>query len=118
MGPIGDQRLKQLAQTSAWILLALVVILLVSGWGITQTGVIHSLSLGLIDRKLADYIHRASNIPLAFFFLSHVMINLKLSFSRKARSTLAVWLVYSLMLVIGVAVMAIVVYLEYFRLGG
>ncbi len=70
--------LKKMARASAWVLLVGIIVLIVSGWGITQTGIIHSLTGGLVDRRLADAIHRAANVPLAFFFLSHVLINIKL----------------------------------------
>jgi cytochrome b subunit of formate dehydrogenase len=101
---------------SAWALLAGVIVLVVSGWGITQTGVIYSLSFGLIDRRLANAIHRATNVPLAFFFLAHVLINIKLRM-RQNHSSKA-WLINTLLIVEGAGLMAIVIYMEYFRLGG
>jgi hypothetical protein len=108
--------LKILARASAWALLAGVVVLMVSGWGITQTGIIHSLTGGLVDRRLADAIHRDANGPLAFFFLSHVLINIKLMISRKnpARAGLT----NTILILIGAGLMAITIYMEYFRLGG
>jgi hypothetical protein len=108
--------LKMLSRISAWTLLASVLVLMVSGWGITQTGVIHSLTGGLVDRKLADAIHRATNVPLTFFFLSHVFINIKLMVSDKHPVT--VWLTNIILILIGLGLMAITIYLEYFRLGG
>ena len=108
--------MKRLARISAWALLAGVIILLVSGWGITQTGVIYKATFGLIDRRAADAIHRATNIPLAAFFLMHVMINIKLALSRSRASM--EWVTNSILIVIGLGVMVIVVYMEYFRLGG
>jgi cytochrome b subunit of formate dehydrogenase len=109
-----DRWLKRTARGSAWALLACVVVLLVSGWGITQTGVIHSLSFGLIDRRTADSIHRASNVPLALFFLAHVLINIRFGISARRLG----WLVDAVLIVVGIAALTIVVYLEYFRLGG
>lgn len=41
---------------SAWALLVIVIVLVVSGWGITQTGIIYRLTGGLVDRRLADAI--------------------------------------------------------------
>jgi thiosulfate reductase cytochrome b subunit len=108
--------LKKLARISAWVLLGLIIIIVLSGWGITQTGVIYNLTFGLVDRKLADAIHRAANVPLALFFLTHVLINAKLSISKKTRSLGL--LVNTALIVIGVAIMAVTVYLEYFRKGG
>jgi cytochrome b subunit of formate dehydrogenase len=111
-----NPRLKKLARASAWALLVSVIILVVTGWGITQTGVIYNLSFGLIDRKLADAIHRATNAPAAFFFLSHVLINIRLIVSQRHPSR--GWLTDIILIVIGAGLMAIVIYMEYFRLGG
>jgi thiosulfate reductase cytochrome b subunit len=108
--------LKKLARLSAWALLVGLIVLVVSGWGITQTGVIYSLTFGLVDRRLADAIHRAANIPVAFFFLSHVLINIKVAISEKY---LAGGRMVSVFLIaVGVVLLAIVVYMEYFRPGG
>jgi cytochrome b subunit of formate dehydrogenase len=106
-----DRYLGRLARISAWLLLAAVVVLVVSGWGITQTGIIHKWTFGLIDRRLADSIHRAATIPLAFFFLSHVLINVDLAFQRRTRRY--TWLVHLILIVIGLAFLGIAVYVEH-----
>lgn len=111
-----DAWLKLMARVSAWCLLAGVVVLIISGWGITQTGVIYRLSGGLIDRRLADEIHRAANVPVAFFFLSHVLTNIGLMINRKKPS--AAWWTASVTAIIGIGLMAIMVYMEYIRKGG
>jgi hypothetical protein len=111
-----DALLKRIARASAWALLAAIVVAVVSGWGITQTGIIYRLTFGLIDRGLADAIHRAANVPLALFFLSHVFINIKLMISQRSPSKS---LLASIILgMIGAGLLAIVIYMEYFRLGG
>jgi hypothetical protein len=108
--------LKKLARASALVLLVGIIVLIASGWGITQTGIIYNLTGGLIDRRLADAIHRAANVPLAFFFLLHVLINIKLSVSQN--NPFRAWLTNIILIVTGVCLMAITVYMEYFRLGG
>jgi cytochrome b subunit of formate dehydrogenase len=108
--------LRYLSRLSAWLLLATVVVLVISGWGITQTGVIYKLTFGLIDRRLADSIHRATNLPLAVLFLLHVLINIKLAIHARRRSV--AWLVNGVLIVIGGCIIGVVVYMEYFRLGG
>jgi cytochrome b subunit of formate dehydrogenase len=110
------RRLKYLSRLSAWLLLATVVVLVISGWGITQTGVIYKLTFGLVDRRLADAIHRATNLPLAIFFLLHVLINIRLAI--KIRRRLVAWLVNGVLIVVGSCIIGVVVYMEYFRLGG
>jgi cytochrome b subunit of formate dehydrogenase len=111
-----DVLLKRIARASAWALLAAIVVAVVSGWGITQTGIIYRLTFGLIDRGVADLIHRAANVPLAVFFLSHVFINIKLIVSK--RSPTRGLLTSSILGVIGASLLAITIYMEYFRLGG
>ena len=108
--------LRYLSRLSAWLLLITVAVLVISGWGITQTGVIYKFTFGLIDRRLADAIHRATSLPMAIFFLVHVLINIKLSITTRHRSIN--WLANGLLIAIGLGILAIVVYMEYFRLGG
>jgi cytochrome b subunit of formate dehydrogenase len=111
-----DVLLKRIAQASAWALLATVIVAIVSGWGITQTGIIYRLTFGLINRGVADAIHRAANIPLALFFLAHVFINIKLAVSRKSPSRGL--LTGTVLGVVGAGLLALTIYMEYFRLGG
>jgi cytochrome b subunit of formate dehydrogenase len=108
--------LRRLARISAWALLAAVVVLVVSGWGITQTGVIYKFSFGLIDRRLANAVHRLANIPLAVFFLSHVLINLKIALTRNHPTR--AWLINSILIIAGLGLLAIAVYMDQFRTGG
>jgi hypothetical protein len=111
-----DVLLKRIARVSAWALLATVIIAVVSGWGITQTGIIYRITFGLIDRGVADAIHRAANMPLALFFLSHAFINIKLAVSQRSPSK---GLLTGIVLgVVGAALLGITIYMEYFRLGG
>jgi intracellular septation protein A len=111
-----DVYLKRVAEASGWALLVTILIAVVSGWGVTQTGIIYRLTFGLIDRGLADAIHRAANVPLAIFFLSHVFINIKLKISQRSPSK--GWLTNSVLGVIGAGLLAIMIYMECFRLGG
>jgi len=112
----GTLWLRRFSRISALALLLTVVLLLFSGWGITQTGVIYKITFGLIDRGIANNIHRATNLPLAIFFLSHVMINIRLMISRDRPST--VWPVNIILILVGLGLIVIVIYMEYFRLGG
>ena len=107
---------KKLAQVCAWGLLVGVLILVVSGWGITQTGVIYKASFGLIDRRMADSIHRSVNGPLAVLFLAHVLANVKLFFLRKQAGK--AWLTDIILIGAGIILMAGVIYMQYFRRGG
>jgi hypothetical protein len=108
--------LKILTRSSAWALFAGIIILVISGWGITQTGVIYDITGGLIDRRVADAIHRAANVPVVFFFLAHVFINISLGALRKSRARF--WLTNAVLIIIGIALMAITIYMTYIRAGG
>jgi hypothetical protein len=102
--------MKRLARASAWALLAGIIVLMVSGWGITQTGVIYRLTGGLVDRRLADTIHRDTVAPLTFVFLAHVLFNIRYRISPE--STFKVWLTNIILIVVGVGLMAITIYMH------
>jgi hypothetical protein len=107
-----DVYLKRIARASAWLLLITLIVLLISGWGITRTEIIYKASLHLIDRGAADSIHRAIQVPAAVFFTPHVLLNIRLNLpSRCLRKA---WLFSILLVIIGVCVVGGVVYMEYF----
>jgi succinate dehydrogenase/fumarate reductase cytochrome b subunit len=108
--------MQTIARTSALLLLLGVIVLIVTGWGITQTGAIFNFSHGLIDRRSADLIHRATNFPLTLFFLVHIFSNIKVALykSRPGEN----WLINGLMIGLACAALAVVAYMEYFRRGG
>jgi hypothetical protein len=89
-----------------------VAVQVISGWGITHTDLIYKASFGLIDRLTANNIHRGSIITLAFFFLVHILINIRLKIT--SRRPLIVWLTNGLLIAVGLGIMALVVYMEYF----
>jgi cytochrome b subunit of formate dehydrogenase len=107
--------LRRIANISSWLLLASVAVQVISGWGITNTGIIYNISFGLIDRRLADAIHQGSIIALAFFFLVHVLINIRLKIT--SRRPIMVWLLNGILIAAGVGIMALVIYMEYFVRG-
>ena len=84
----------------------------VSGWGITHTEIIYQASFGLIDRGLANSIHRASHIPAAVLFLTHVLTLVRLRLPRRCLER--VWLANSLIIAIGIGVFSLAIYIEYF----
>jgi hypothetical protein len=108
---ISIQRLKSLSRISAWILLTLAAILILSGWGITRTEIIYKITLGLIDRRIANYIHRFATIPLSVFFMSHVLINARLSWYNKIPHRIKI--IDGFFFLIGALVIALVSYMEF-----
>jgi len=104
--------LKRVARVSAWLLMVGIIVLLISGWGITRTEVIYKVSFGLIDRGAADSIHRAIQVPVAVFFITHVLTNVRLRLpSRRLRKT---WLFDGILVTIGACLLGGVVYMEYY----
>ena len=110
VAPKSIKWLKIFTRISAWLLLAAVVILVVSGWGITKTEIIYKASFGLIDRKIANSIHRATNIPLTVLFLSHVLLNIRLAIYRTNQHR--VWLINGILIISGLLLLALVLYME------
>ena len=84
--PQSIRLLRRISRISAWLLLATVVVLVVSGWGITHTEIIYKVTFGLVDRGVANFIHRTTIVPLAFFFLSHVLSSIRLSLTSKKKA--------------------------------
>ena len=107
-----DLYLRRIARASAWLMLITIIVLLISGWGMTHTGIIYKASFHLIDRGAANSIHRTIQVPAAVFFTTHVLLNIRLNLpSRCARKA---WLLSILLAVIGACVVGGVVYMEYF----
>ena len=105
------QRLKFLSRISAWLLCATAVISVFSGWGITRTEIIYKLTFGLIDHRLANYIHRFINIPLAIFFLGHLFINIRFIIFRKIPHRIHI--IDGILIFAGLLLTLIVLYMEF-----
>ena len=97
--------LKLISRVSAWALLVTVLIFIISGWGITQTETIYRLSFGLIDRRIANLIHRLMDIPLGIFFLSHIFANIRLMV--KTRKTTLILITDIVLVVAGLGLLAV-----------
>jgi cytochrome b subunit of formate dehydrogenase len=109
--PIAIQRLKLLSRICAWLLLVTAVILVFSGWGITRTEIIYKVTFGLIDRRLANHIHRFTNTPLAIFFLGHLLINIRLLIYRKIPQRIRI--IDGILIFIGLLFTLAVIYMEF-----
>ena len=104
--------LRKIAGISAWLLLASVAVQVISGWGMTQPDIIYKWTFGLINAPTANNIHMASIVALAFFFLVHVLINIRLKIN--SHRPWVVWLVNGVIIAVGIAAMVLVVYMQYF----
>jgi len=59
-----------------WLLAILVIIYLVTGFGITEFRTVETLTLGLLTKSLAFKIHNNLWIPFIILFGSHVFLTL------------------------------------------
>jgi len=112
--PPSNLRAKQVARLSAWLLLAAVAISVLSGWGITRTGIVYSASFGLVDRGLANAVHRGTQVPMALFFLVHILANAHAALHVKAARR---QLIDAGLVILGIVILASVVYMEYWASG-
>lgn len=68
-------------KTIIWLLAIVVVLYLVSGFGITEFRTVETLTLGLLTKPLAFKIHNSLEIPLIVLLALH--ISLPFIFKRK-----------------------------------
>jgi Ni,Fe-hydrogenase I cytochrome b subunit len=66
-----------------WLLAAIAVVLLITGLGITEYGIVESVSFGLLTKSLAHKIHTAPALWISFL----VLLALHIFFSiRRAKN--------------------------------
>jgi len=59
----------------AWILLGVTILYLLSGFGITNPGIVGPLTAGIMGKALAFRIHNLLWIPFIALLALHVMLN-------------------------------------------
>jgi hypothetical protein len=59
-----------------WLLLAVVVVLLITGLGITNYRIVETISFGLLTKNLAQKIHTAPGLWISFVVLLALHISL------------------------------------------
>lgn len=100
---------KWISRASAWLLIAAIFVAAISGWGITRTETIYKASFHLIDRGMADRIHRDVQLPMAIILITHVLTNLRLNLpSQFAKIS---WLFNIIFIALGVCLLIGVVYM-------
>jgi hypothetical protein len=65
-----------------WILLLLVLMLIISGYGLTKPSLIRSFTGGMIDYQTALFIHTSLDAPFLILLLIHVVIEIRFSLMR------------------------------------
>jgi thiosulfate reductase cytochrome b subunit len=77
---------KQLVKRSIqWILTALVIIYLITGFGITEYRIVEPLTFGLLTKSLAQKIHISIEIPFIVFLISHIWLLPLLKYFRSKK---------------------------------
>lgn len=65
----------QLAKKSIhWILTALVIVYLITGFGITEYRIVEHLTFGLLSKSLAHRIHINLEIPFIILLILHIWL--------------------------------------------
>ena len=65
-----------------WVLLFFMILLIVTGYGLTKPNLIYSLTGGLVDYWAALRLHTLLDVPLLILLLIHVIIEIKFSLMR------------------------------------
>ena len=63
---------KTLKKVIRWLLLAIVIVYVISGFGITEFRIVESLTFGLLTKNLAFKIHDSLWIPFLVLLALHV----------------------------------------------
>jgi hypothetical protein len=74
--------LMRIDRVVVWILLLFMILIIVTGYGLTKPNLIYSLTGGTINFQSASYLHRVLDLPLMIFLLIHVVIETKFSLMR------------------------------------
>lgn len=69
--------LRRVGRWCAWAALVLLLVTLLSGYGITRFRVITPLSLGLLNKAVSHRLHHYTTVPLIVFLLLHVGISVR-----------------------------------------
>jgi len=69
---IDIERIKLIQKILAWILLIVVVLMVLSGYGITEFKIVEALTFGLLGKALSFSLHSALAIPFIILLLLHL----------------------------------------------
>jgi cytochrome b subunit of formate dehydrogenase len=76
-------RLRLARKIIQWLLLAVAVVLLVTGLGITEFRIVETATFGLLSKALAQQIHTAPGLWIFFVVLLAAHISLSLIWRKK-----------------------------------
>ena len=63
---------RRMRETIYWLLTAVVIVYLVTGFGITQYRIVEPLTFGLLTKSLAHKIHINMEIPFIILLILHI----------------------------------------------
>jgi len=78
-----NQRLTKV--TIHWLLTVLVVIYLITGFGITEYRIVEPLTFGLLTKSLAQKIHMSLEIPFIILLILHIWLLPLLKYFRSKK---------------------------------
>jgi cytochrome b subunit of formate dehydrogenase len=65
-----------------WVSLVLLIILVITGYGIVNPKVISELTGGILTRPLSLYLHTTLDVPVLVLLMFHVLIQLRFALMR------------------------------------
>ncbi len=93
-----------------WVLLFFMILLIITGYGLTKPNLMYSLTGGLVDYWTAAYFHALLDVPLIILLLIHVTIEIKFSLMRWGFKNQK--LLNSLLLMLGSISLLLILYIE------
>ena len=100
----------KLNRVIVWALLFLMIMLIISGYGLTKPSLIRSLTGGRIDYQTALFIHTTLDAPLLILLLIHVLIEIKFSLMRWGVKNQK--LLNSLMVILGSICLVLIIFMK------
>lgn len=102
--------LMKMNRAIVWVLLFFMIMLVITGYGLTKPNLIYSLTGGLIDYWVAFNLHTLLDVPLLILLLIHVIIEIKFSFMRWGFKNQK--LLNFLMLMLGTIFLILILYVD------
>jgi len=65
---------RRMRETIYWLLTAVVIVYLITGFGITQYRIVEPLTFGLLTKSLAHKIHINMEIPFIILLILHIWL--------------------------------------------
>ena len=105
-----NRYLMKINRVFVWVLLLFLILLTVSGYGLSKPNLIHSLTGGLVDFRTASYLHNVLIVPFLILSLIHIIIEVKFSLTRWGFKNQK--LLNLLMLMLGIAIVLLIAYVD------